>query len=101
MALGSPGGPAIINYVAKTLVATLDWGLEVQWAIALPNLGSQNGPTLLEQGSLYELLAPELAARGHTVASSSMTSGLHAVERVKRGWRGGADPRREGAARGL
>ena len=30
---GSPGGPAIINYVAKTLIAILDWGLDPQAAI--------------------------------------------------------------------
>jgi len=35
LAVGSPGGPAIINYVAKTLVGTLDWGLNMQQAIAL------------------------------------------------------------------
>ena len=45
LATGSPGGPAIINYVAKVLVGTFDWGLNVQQAIALPNFGSRNGPT--------------------------------------------------------
>ena len=50
LAVGSPGGPAIINYVAKTLVGTLDWGLNVQQAINLPNFGSRNGPTELETG---------------------------------------------------
>ncbi len=100
MAIGSPGGPAIINYVAKALVATLDWGLDLQSAIASPNLGSQNGPTLLERGGPYELLSGELAARGHAVEVRPLTSGLHGVERVRGGWRGGADPRREGVARG-
>ena len=51
MALGSPGGPWIINYVAKTLVATLDWGLDAQAAIEAPNFGSRNGPTVLERGA--------------------------------------------------
>src|SRR5258706_16480618 len=45
---GSPGGSAIINYVAKTLVGVLDWGLDPQAAIDLPNVGSRNGPTELE-----------------------------------------------------
>ena len=35
MVVGSPGGPAIIYYVAKSLVATLDWGLDMQAAISL------------------------------------------------------------------
>ena len=97
---GSPGGFAIINYVAKALVATLDWNLDAQAAASLPNFGSRNGPTELERGTPYELLGPSLRERGHDVQAIDLTSGLHLIERVKGGWRGGADPRREGAARG-
>jgi gamma-glutamyltranspeptidase/glutathione hydrolase len=100
MALGSPGGSMIINYVAKALVGTLDWGLELQAAIELPNFGSRNGPTLIEQGSRYDELASPLAGLGHQVDRIPLTSGLHGIERVPGGWRGGADPRREGIARG-
>jgi gamma-glutamyltranspeptidase/glutathione hydrolase len=100
LAVGSPGGPNIINYVAKALVAMLDWGLDVQSALAVPNFGSRNGPTLLEQASAYENLRPELEKRGHEVQTVRLTSGLHGVERVPGGWRGGADPRREGRVRG-
>jgi gamma-glutamyltranspeptidase/glutathione hydrolase len=100
LAVGSPGGPNIINYVAKALVAVLDWGLDAQAALAVPNFGSRNGPTLLETGSFYGTLKGELEARGHVVETNPLTSGLHAVERVPGGWRGGADPRREGRARG-
>lgn len=98
--LGSPGGPAIINYVARTLVAMLDWKLDAQAAVSLPHGGSMNGPTELERGTAYELLAPVLRARGHEVRLTDFTSGLHVIERVPEGWRGGADPRREGIARG-
>jgi gamma-glutamyltranspeptidase/glutathione hydrolase len=98
--IGSPGGSMIINYVAKALVGILDWGLDVQQAIALPNFGSRNGPTLIEQGSSYERLAPPLAERGHQVERVPLMSGLHGIERVLGGWRGGADPRRDGAVRG-
>jgi gamma-glutamyltranspeptidase/glutathione hydrolase len=99
-ALGSPGGPNIINYVAKALVGMLDWGLDIQSAVALPNFGSRNGPTLIEQGTAYESLVPGLESRNHEVRVVPLTSGLHGIERVARGWRGGADPRREGVARG-
>lgn len=98
--LGSPGGPAIINYVARTLVAMIDWKLDAQAAVSLPHGGSMNGPTELERGTAYELLAPALRARGHEVRLADFTSGLHVIERVPEGWRGGADPRREGVARG-
>ena len=100
-ALGSAGGPFIINYVAKTLVAMLDWRMPVQEAVALANFGSRNGPTEIELGTPYEPLAAILAyGRGHDVAIREMRSGTQAMERVPGGWRGGADPRRSGAARG-
>ena len=100
MAVGSPGGLAIINYVAKTLVATLDWGMDIQEGISLPNFGSTNGPTFLERGTAYEELGDALAERGHVLNYTPLTSGLHGIERVPGGWRGGADPRREGIAAG-
>jgi gamma-glutamyltranspeptidase/glutathione hydrolase len=100
LSLGSPGGSMIINYVAKALVGVLVWKLDVQAAIELPNFGSRNGPTLIEQGSRYEALAPPLEARGHQVDRISLESGLQGVQRVPGGWRGGADPRRDGAVRG-
>jgi gamma-glutamyltranspeptidase/glutathione hydrolase len=100
LALGSPGGSMIINYVAKALVGTLDWKLDVQAAIELPNFGSRNGPTLIELGSRYEALAGALSERGHQVDRIVLTSGLHGIERTAGGWRGGADPRRDGAVRG-
>lgn len=100
MALGSPGGLAIIEFVARVLVATLDWGMDIQQAISAPNFGSTNGPTLLERGTPVEELGDALAARGHILDHARLTSGLHGIERVPGGWRGGADPRREGVARG-
>jgi gamma-glutamyltranspeptidase/glutathione hydrolase len=100
MALGSPGGLAIINYVAKTLVATLDWGMDIQAAISSPNFGSTNGPTFLERRSAIEELGDALAERGHVLNFTYLTSGLHGIERLPGGWRGGADPRREGIAAG-
>jgi gamma-glutamyltranspeptidase/glutathione hydrolase len=100
LVLGSPGGSSIINYVAKALVGMLDWRLDVQAAIELPNFGSRNGPTEIELGSPYERLAVPLRARGHEVVLREMTSGLHGIERISGGWRGGADPRREGIAKG-
>ena len=98
--VGSPGGTAIINYVAKTLVGLLDWHLDIQEAISLPNFGAAYGPTFIERGTAYEDVADALERRGHTLNFSAQTSGLHGIEKVPGGWRGGADPRREGVARG-
>ncbi len=100
MAVGSPGGSAIINYVAQTLVAMLDWHLDPQQAVSLPHYGSRNGPTELEQGRHLEVLVPQLEARGHTVALIEMPSGLSAILKTEHGYAGGADPRREGTVKG-
>ena len=100
LVVGSPGGSAIINYVAKALVGVLDWKLDIQQAIDLPNFGSRNGPTQLEAGTALEKLAAPLEERGHQVNLTRLQSGLHGIERVPGGWRGGADSRREGVARG-
>ena len=100
MVVGSPGGPAIINYVAKTLVGVLDWGLDPQAAVDLPNVGSRNGPTELERDTSAVKLAPKLQALGHDTRIMQHASGLHAIVRTPTGWIGGADPRREGVVRG-
>ena len=100
MTLGSPGGPAIIHFVAKTLIATLQWGLDVQRAIDRPNFGDIDGLTLLEQGFFPAATADALRALGHRVQEVEMTSGLQAIQRSRQGWSGGADPRREGVAKG-
>ena len=100
MALGSPGGRAIANFVAKVIVGVLDWGLDLQAAVELPNFGSANGPTFIERGSAYESLVEALEARGHVLNLARMTSGVHVIRRIPGGWRGAADPRREGVARG-
>ncbi len=97
---GSPGGSAIINYVAKTLVGIIDWDLDPQAAIALPNFGSRNGPTELEKNTSLVALEPKLRALGAQVLVMDHTSGLQAIVRTKTGWIGGADPRREGIVKG-
>jgi gamma-glutamyltranspeptidase/glutathione hydrolase len=100
LAAGSAGGSMIINYVAKTVVAALDWNLDVQAAVAAPNFGNRSGPTEVEQGSACEALVPALRARGHEVLVHALPSGTQGIERAGGRWRGGADPRRDGAVRG-
>lgn len=97
---GSPGGSQIINYVAKALVAMLDWNLDAQRAVALAHFGSRNGPTEIEKGTELEGVAAALMTMGHEVRPIEMASGLHVLRRTAAGWEGGADPRREGVARG-
>ena len=97
---GSPGASSIIPYVAKTLIAVLDWKMDPQAAADLPNFGNRNGATELEKGSPLEALAPALQAMGHEVKITPMTSGLAVIAVTPDGLLGGADSRREGVAVG-
>lgn len=104
MSGGSPGGAAIIHYTAKTLYGVFNWGLLPQQAINLPNFGTFNGPTLLEENRFPPATVEALRARGAEVREMNMTSGLQAITRGqahgKKIWLGGADPRREGVVMG-
>jgi gamma-glutamyltranspeptidase/glutathione hydrolase len=100
MALGSPGGPLIAHFVAKTLYARLHWKLPLQEAVNLPSFGSINGPTFLEAGRFGQDVMDTLNRRGHKVQTFDLPSGLHALERTTDGIRGAADPRREGVVLG-
>ena len=100
MLAGSPGGSAIINYVAKTLIAVLDWQLDVQQAIDLPNMGSRNKETELERGTVLENYQTDLQRMGHRVTIMPFPSGVQAIVLNRKGLQGGADARREGNASG-
>lgn len=100
MTVGSPGGAAIIHYTAKTLYGVLNWRLNVQDAIALPNFGSQNGPTQLEASRFPPTTVQALRTRGAPVQEVALPSGLQGIERRANGYFGGADPRREGIVLG-
>jgi gamma-glutamyltranspeptidase/glutathione hydrolase len=98
--LGSPGGLQIINYVALTLVALIDWKLGEQEALDLPRYGGRSRVTDLERMEGTEALAAALRARGHEVRLGNFASGLHLISVTPRGIVGAADPRREGVAIG-
>ena len=100
-ALGSPGGSRIINYVSQTLVGMLDWNLNVQQAINLGHVTNRNDYTSLEKGRDISELKADLEKRGHDVKVIDLNSGLHGVSIDSDGTLiGGADPRREGVAKG-
>jgi len=85
----------IIGYVAKTIIAWADWGMDVQEAVALPHLVNRFGPYDVEAPHL----APPLRDLGYEVTLRALTSGLHVIE-IGETLKGGADPRREGLAYG-
>ena len=100
MSAGSPGGAIIIHYTAKTLYGVLNWGLNAQQAIDLPNFASMNGPSLLEEKRFSPATVEALRARGAEVREQAMSSGLQVIQKTPRGFFGGADPRREGLVLG-
>ncbi|HEX7774943.1 MAG TPA: gamma-glutamyltransferase, partial [Parvibaculum sp.] len=95
-AVGSPGGPLIIGYVTETLVALLDWHMDMQEAVALPRFLDRNGPLEIEKDTSLEKLTPQLQQLGHEVKPIKMNSGLHGIRDIDGKLDGGADPRREG-----
>ena len=99
LVVGSPGGSRIIGYVAKTIVAHLDWGMDVQQAVSLGHAVNRFGTYDLEAGSAMEAMAPELEALGYKVKIRDLNSGIHAIS-IGDSLLGGADPRRESVALG-
>jgi gamma-glutamyltranspeptidase/glutathione hydrolase len=100
LVVGSPGGSRIINYVAQTILAVLDWDLTAQAAINLPKVTNRNRVTTLEKGTSIAKLKAGLEAKGHKVVVRDLNSGIHAIEITDNGLLGGADARREGKVLG-
>ncbi|MCP2287989.1 gamma-glutamyltransferase [Nocardia amikacinitolerans] len=107
---GSPGGSVIIQFVVKTLVGMLDWGLDPQQAVSAVSFGAGNTPATGVGGEHpaidasdsgdHDPLVLRLRELGHQVSVAPQSSGLSALRRDGTGLIGGADPRREGAVLG-
>jgi gamma-glutamyltranspeptidase/glutathione hydrolase len=94
--LGSPGGSRIIAYVTQSLIALLDWEMDMRTAISLPRFVDRNGPLEIEAGTPLEDLKPGLEQLGHRVELRELMSGLHGIRVTPEGLDGAADPRRDG-----
>lgn len=107
---GSPGGSTIVQFVVKTVVALLDWGLDPQQAVSMVDFGAANSPTTnvggehpvidISDDGRHDPLVTGLRELGHQVDIADQSSGLSAIVRADPGWVGGADPRREGVVMG-
>jgi gamma-glutamyltranspeptidase/glutathione hydrolase len=102
-ALGSPGGSAILEYNAKTLVALLAWKMPLKQAIELPNLIARGDTFSGEIAKFPPAVVVGLRERGIELKTGhAENSGLHGVVRRADGtYEGAADSRREGVARAL
>jgi gamma-glutamyltranspeptidase / glutathione hydrolase len=107
---GSPGGSVIIQFVVKTLVGMIDWGLDPQQSVSAVDFGAANTPKTNVGGEHPNIdianngdndsLVQGLRKLGHQVDLADQSSGLSAISRDRSGWVGGADPRREGLVMG-
>lgn len=97
---GSPGGSRIINYVTQSVIAVLDWQMDLQDAADMGHIVNRNGTTDLEAGTEAEELDAELKALGHETNIRELNSGLHMILIENNTLYGAADPRRAGVALG-
>jgi gamma-glutamyltranspeptidase / glutathione hydrolase len=100
LVIGSPGGSRIINYVAQSIVAVLDWKLDVQQALNLARITHRNDYLALEKGTALEQQKTILEDMGYKVQIQDLNSGLHTIMLNADGLHGAADPRREGSVAG-
>jgi len=108
IALGSPGGFGIIQYVIQTLVNVLDHGLDLQSAIEAPRFKIEDlaGRVAIER-SMPERVRTALAAMGHKIEElPEWTDRVGGVEGIyvaqdSGNFLGGYDPRRNSLASGI
>jgi gamma-glutamyltranspeptidase/glutathione hydrolase len=108
LALGSPGGPTIINTVLQTIVNVLDFKMNIQQAVDWPRFHHQWLPDELrmEPGFSPDTMAI-LEARGHKIKlvnaqGLAISQGEVAAILSDGGWlQGAADGRTEGTAKGF
>ncbi|MGX9418188.1 gamma-glutamyltransferase [Vibrio sp. WJH972] len=100
LVVGSPGGSRIIGYVSKALIAHLEWGMDIQTAISLPNMLNRFGTYDLEKGTAAERFKEPLEEMGFKVNIRDLNSGLQGILVSTDQLSGGADPRREGIVLG-
>jgi gamma-glutamyltranspeptidase/glutathione hydrolase len=96
-AFGSAGGNSILAYVAKTMVAAVDWMMPVQQAVAAPNLVARGANFQGEITKFPPQVLAGLRLRGIDLRpGQGEDSGVHAVMIRDGNIDGGFDPRREG-----
>ena len=103
LAIGAAGGPTIISQVLLTLVYTLDFGMDLEAALAAPRFHHQWKPDELKiEKKAGETVMRELERRGHKVVpvNSLGVAQAVAVAPTGKGFVGAHDPRVNGKAMG-
>ncbi|MFT7686665.1 MAG: gamma-glutamyltranspeptidase/glutathione hydrolase [Candidatus Azotimanducaceae bacterium] len=98
MVTGSPGGNSIPAYVAKTILAVMDWGMDAQASVDFTNIIARGEKVRVDVSSDEgKVIAQDLKDRGYQVLErDGENSGLHVIVVTDSGLDGAADKRREG-----
>ena len=106
VALGTPGGHTIGQTVPQMVMNMIDFGMDIQEAIAAPRISFIEPDWIAIEEAIPESVREELTAMGHNVRAVGGLGNAHglAIEYGADGkpvrFTGGADPRGEGTAQG-
>ena len=78
--LGSPGGSRIINYVAQTIIALIDFEMSPQDAVNQGRLSSRNGIVDIEISTDLTQFESVLRNKGNQVKVRDLNSGIHVIK---------------------
>ena len=105
-ALGTPGGHTIGQTVPQIVMNLIDFGMDIERAIAAPRVSFVEPDVLSVEEGVPADVREALAARGHTVRTTRGLGNAHGLT-IEYGpdgrpvrFKGAADPRGSGAARG-
>jgi gamma-glutamyltranspeptidase/glutathione hydrolase len=98
LCVGAAGGPTIISAVVQTVVNVVDFGLDVEAAVASPRVHAQWLPeVVLVDPDIPKDVLDGLERRGHALRSESIMTGVQAVALSPSKLTAASDPRYGGA----
>lgn len=106
VAIGTPGGHTIGQTVPQMVMNIIDFGMNVQEAIAAPRVSFSDPDSLLVERDVPEEVRKALAAMGHNIREVGGLGNAHVLKIVYDAdgkpirFEGGADPRGRGKAAG-
>ena len=102
LAVGTPGGAAIITTVLQILLNRLDFGMTLPEAIAAPRASQRNSPTTQAEPAFLAIYEAPLLAKGHSFAPVDELGAATGLEFLGNGLvRAAAEPTRRGGGSAL
>ncbi len=106
LVIGTPGGHTIGQTIPQIVMNAVDFGMDIQQAIAAPRISFDEPNSLAVERKIPEAVREHLAAMGHEVEDVRALGNAHGLTIEYDGagrpirFFGGADPRGAGSARG-